>query len=188
MKNIGTRLKLVREAAELTRKDVESSSLGEIKSSSLSSFENNQSMISINYLVKLMYFYELENLIVDYKWLLTGMGNTPVKDLDINSNLNIIKEVSAFKELNKSAILYTVDSSDFAPFMCVGDVLGAIKSNDYSSGIKIVNTKDGGLLLKNAYVNNGVLVYNAPNVQVLKSIDDSDVVGIYDVIWIRKNV
>ena len=172
----------------MTRREVEVASGGEILASSLSSFENNQSKISISYLSKMISFYKSKGIVIDFEWLFTGVGFEPMQCIDINSNINVIKEASFFKDLNKSSILYTVDNNDFSPFINIGDVLGGVKCEKKHSGIKIVNTVNLGLLLVNAYVDCECITYNTSREQNIKRLDYSVVVGVYDVVWIRKTI
>ena len=186
MKELGIRLKTIRTKANLSRKDVEKLSSGEIKASSLSTFENAQSLISISYLRKLVEFYSSQGMDVSYDWVFTGYGIAPDDRSLFSSNLSAINESEVFKRSNENSIVITVDNSSLEPIVSIGDLIGAVKSKLDFTGTKlcVINTNNGLVVKPAKIINNGVAILDL-NTKDMVFVDRVHIMELYRVIWIR---
>lgn len=186
MRELGIRLKAIRTRANLSRKDVENLSSGEINASSLSTFENAQSLISISYLRKLVEFYSSQGMDVSYDWVFTGYGIAPEDRTLFSSNLSAINESSLFKQSNDNAIVITVDNTSLEPIVSVGDLIGAVKTKMDFTGTKlcVINTNNGLVVKPAKIINNGVVILDL-NTKDMVFVDREHITDLYRVIWIR---
>lgn len=187
MNEIATRLKILRDVSALSRKDIEARSNGRIKYSSLSTYENGQSNVSVDYLRRLVDFYESQGVSVSYSWLIDGTGYAPMKNNQMAVNLSSISEISLFQQQNPNSIVLSSDKS-YADFIDVGDFLGGVKTTQNGKKLKlrILNIKDIGFIISHcAILGNNIFSIEDKKVS---EIEINKVIDYYDVIWVRKNI
>lgn len=189
MNELAIRLKTIRVRANLSRKDVEKLSAGDIKASSLSTFENAQSLISISYLRRIIDFYSSQGIDVSYDWLFTGYGIAPEEKSILSSNLSSIKESDFFKYSNENSIIITVDNESLEPLVSIGDLIGAVRVKMDFNGTKlcVINTNKGLIVKPAKVINNGVVILDL-NTKEMVFFDKDHIIDLYRVIWIRGNL
>ncbi|GAD77757.1 hypothetical protein VAZ01S_088_00240 [Vibrio azureus NBRC 104587] len=162
-------------------------SKGKIKQSSLSTFENGQSNISIEYLQKLTKFYKNNDISVSYSWLLEGEGPPPLKKDHIGLNFSCLQEAQYFQDLNPLSIIISANKS-FEGFIEVGDFLGGIpsSSNKESLKIRILSLTNKEIHIVKCYMFMGFIIILEND--TIRKIDLSKISMVYDIIWIRKNI
>lgn len=187
MTDINTRLKMIRETLGISRKDVELLSGGDIKAASLSTFENNQSQISISYLRKLVSFYEKQGIDISYDWLITGNGVNPREKTLIANSLSTIEEMDLFKKNTKNSIVITVATNEFQPILAPGDVVGGIKETNLQGLNLCIIKKHTEYVLKLAKQFDAGLIVTTINSPEFSVIYQNDISNIYRVVFIRSN-
>lgn len=188
MKEISYRLKEIREKLGLSRKNIEEESNHEIKATSLSTFENNQSQISISYLKRLVSFYQKKGIHVNYDWLITGIGVSPEESNLIGNGLSLINETEYFKINNTQSIILTVKTNEFTPIIMIGDIIGAIKIAEpvFNAKLCAIKTNDDFLIKIAKKTNSGIIIYNWNPIDV-NIINPTNVVDIYQIVYFRGN-
>ncbi|SMG59704.1 helix-turn-helix domain-containing protein [Cedecea sp. NFIX57] len=188
MKDIANRIRELRELLEISRKEVEIRSNGVIKASSLSSFENAQSQISISYLKQLVTFYQQQGVDVGFDWLITGNGPAPTESSTLESNLAVIKEISFFKKMNDNSIIYTSPKSIPSLNIEQGDIVGAVKTKKRTQKTKLclIRLTDGEYILALTRESSENIITFDPDQAEVNSLPLEMVEDIYEIIWIRK--
>lgn len=184
--NIGSRLRLIREIKDLSRREVEDRSNGDIKAASLSSYENNQSQISINYIQKLVSFYSSIGIDIDYGWLITGIGNIPHEQSNIDTNVSSIKEAGFFKKENRNAIIHTIDNNELSPLIKIGYLIGGVtdKENDHKERIRLIRKVNGDIVIGNSKLIENKMIITDKNGSI-SHLNMKDIESTYSIIWIR---
>ncbi len=186
-KEIGDRLRSIRERCGLTRKEVELQTNGEIKSASLSTFENNQSQISLRYLKVLLDFYRLKGVRSSYDWVISGDGMQPIEHEGLASNITAVKESAYFLQNNQNSKIITATTNRFSPYIKTGDFIGIIKRNSFTHELKLYT-------LMREDTSEFIFGKKDKETSLIYYIDRSDIVTqendlphqIYEVIWVRK--
>ncbi|WP_341660305.1 helix-turn-helix transcriptional regulator [Vibrio sp.] len=188
MKDIAYRLRQIREVSGLSRKEVEQISLGVLKASSLSTFENNQSKISIHYLANLVQFYRNQSVNVSFDWVVNGEGITPSKQNNMLRNLSAVNEANFFRESHSNSIILSSDTY-FPPYINVGDFVGAVKNDDDKdkTKIRVIKIKDKGFSILEGSFFDDFFIYRTGDGELI-NLPSSNVLESYDIIWIRKNL
>lgn len=184
--NIGSRLRLIREITDLSRREVEDKSNGDIKAASLSSYENNQSQISINYIQKLVSFYSSIGIDIDYGWLITGIGDIPHEQSNIDTNVSSIKEAGFFKKENRNAIIHTIDNDELSPLIKIGYLIGGVldKENNQKERIRLIRKFNGDIVIGNSKLIEGKMIITDKNGSI-SHLNMKDIESTYSIIWIR---
>jgi len=190
MKDIAARIREIREYLDISRKEVEFRSGGLIKATSLSSFENAQSQISISYLKQLVEFYRREGVEISFDWLIAGNGPGPSDSVTLESNLSALKEVSFFKKNNYRSIVYTVTNPVPPLNIAQGDIIGGVCSEKNSTHTKfrLFRLNNGETCLHLSKIDGKKVVFFDQEQQKISHLPLETVQDIYDVIWIRKFV
>ena len=188
LNNIGERLRLIRERCGLKRKEVEELTSGKIKAASLSSYENNQSQISLKYLSELVVFYKQKRINISYDWLITGKGIPPSEGSDLTSNITAAKECAYFLQVNKMSKIITATTEKNFPYIRVGDFLGVIERQQFDRILKLYQVK---YLTENTDIilakhDNGCDVFYKPEDNSIGKINRENMTEINEIIWIRK--
>lgn len=186
-KEIGDRLRSIRERCGLTRKEVELQTNGEIKSASLSTFENNQSQISLRYLKVLLDFYRLKGVRSSYDWVISGDGMQPIEHEGLASNITAVKESAYFLQNNQNSKIITATTNRFSPYIKTGDFIGIIKRDSFTHELKLYT-------LLREDTPEFIFGKKDKETSLIYYIDRSDIVTqenvlshqIYEVIWVRK--
>lgn len=186
-KEIGDRLRSIRERCGLTRKEVELQTNGEIKSASLSTFENNQSQISLRYLKVLLDFYRLKGVRSSYDWVISGDGMQPIEHEGLASNITAVKESAYFLQNNQNSKIITATTNRFSPYIKTGDFIGIIKRDSFTHELKLYT-------LLREDTPEFIFGKKDKETSLIYYIDRSDIViqenvlshQIYEVIWVRK--
>jgi hypothetical protein len=178
---------MIRETLGLSRKDVELLSGGDIKSASLSTFENNQSQISISYLRKLVSFYEEKGVDVSYDWIITGNGISPREKGLIANSLSAIEEMDLFKKKTANSIILTIETNEFRPLLTPGDVVGGIRETSLQGLNLCIIRKHTEYVLKLAQQFDAGLIVTTINSPELSIIYQNDISSVYRVVFIRSN-
>lgn len=186
-KEIGDRLRSIRERCGLTRKEVELQTNGEIKSASLSTFENNQSQISLRYLKVLLDFYRLKGVRSSYDWVISGDGMQPIEHEGLASNITAVKESAYFLQNNQNSKIITATTNKFSPYIKTGDFIGIIKRDSFTHELKLYT-------LLREDTPEFIFGKKDKETSLIYYIDRSDIViqenvlshQIYEVIWVRK--
>ncbi|BEO88526.1 helix-turn-helix domain-containing protein [Serratia nevei] len=186
-KEIGDRLRSIRERCGLTRKEVELQTNGEIKSASLSTFENNQSQISLRYLKVLLDFYRLKGVRSSYDWVISGDGMQPIEHEGLASNITAVKESAYFLQNNQNSKIITATTNRFSPYIKTGDFIGIIKRDSFTHELKLYT-------LMREDTPEFIFGKKDKETSLIYYIDRSDIVTqendlphqIYEVIWVRK--
>ncbi|WP_158784360.1 helix-turn-helix domain-containing protein [Pantoea sp. BAV 3049] len=188
MKDIADRIRELRELLDISRKEVEIRSGGLIKATSLSSFENAQSQISISYLRQLVEFYKGEGIETSFDWLIAGNGPGPSDSVTLESNLSALKEVSFFKKNNYKSLIYTVTKSMTSLNIAQGDIIGGVysKNNPTHSKFRLFKLNNGETCLYLSRVDGKKVVIFDQDQQKISYLPLETVQEIYDVVWIRK--
>lgn len=184
--NIGSRLRFIREIKDLSRREVEERSNGDIKAASLSSYENNQSQISINYIQKLVSFYSSIGIDIDYGWLITGIGDIPHEQSNIDSNVSSIKEAGFFKKENRNSIIHTVDNETLSPLIKIGYLIGGVLDidNNHKERIRLIKKVNGDIIIGNSKLIESKMIITDTNGSI-SHLNMKDIESTYSIIWIR---
>ncbi|GEM75331.1 helix-turn-helix domain-containing protein [Vibrio sagamiensis] len=187
MNGIAERLKELRRYSGLSRRKIEMMSKGEIKQSSLSTFENGQSNISIEYLKKLTKFYKDIGISVSYPWLLEGEGPPPLKKDHMGLNFSCLQEAQYFQDLNPLSIIISANKS-FDGIIEIGDFLGGAPSFSNKENLKtrILVLVNKEVHIVKCYIFMGFVIILEND--TIRKLDLSKISMIYDIIWIRKNI
>lgn len=188
MKDIAHRIRALRALLDISRKEVEMRSEGRIKATSLSTFENAQSTISIPYLRQLVYFYQTQGIVVGFDWLITGNGPRPSHRSVLESNISVIQEVAFFRKTNQHAIIHTATES--LPFLYIeqGDIIGAVRTekNMYRTAVRLFRLTSGeSKIMLTKIFDGNVMTFDLSQTR-LQSLPLETVEEIYDVVWLRK--
>jgi transcriptional regulator with XRE-family HTH domain len=162
------RLRLIRDMVGFSRREVEERSGGQINAASLSSYENNQSQISIVYIQKLVSFYSSQGITISYDWLITGFGDAPQESSRIDSNISSIKEANFFKKENRNSIIHTVETNDLSPIIKPGYIIGGIleQENTSKERIRIIRKNAGDIILCNSKIIDEKLIVVNKNLSI----------------------
>lgn len=190
MKDIANRIRELREFLDISRKEVETRSGGLIKATSLSSFENAQSQISISYLKQLVEFYRGEGVEISFDWLIAGNGPGPSDSVTLESNLSVLKEVSFFKKNNHKSIIYTIAKPIISLNIAQGDIIGGVysKKNTTHTKFRLIKLNNGETSLYLSKIEGKKVVFFDQEQQKISYLQLETVQDIYDVVWIRKFV
>jgi len=136
-KEIGKRIKLARQTANLTRRQL--ADKYKINYHTLESWEKGVNQISENNLIQLEKFFQQEGLNISKNWILygntkdtvdslvKGIRNTKVEDIySLDGDLSYFKEIRFFLENAKNSITAMVLDDALFPFYCKGDYVGGI--------------------------------------------------------------
>lgn len=160
------RLIYLRKMCSISRADF--SQLSEISYNSLKKWEYvNKNSFKRNTAEKIVKTFKLLGVNCTTNWFMNGGGEPPscihddstlknteeLTDLD-NNDINIMKEISLFKSINKDSELLILTDNSMNPFYKAGDIVGGIKKslediyNVAMNKICIVGTKDGIKILR----------------------------------------
>ncbi len=138
-KEIGKRLRLIREHLGLTRQDLQSKY--NLSSETLKSWESGKIGLTAKGLDRCLELYKQEKIVLSKEWVVTGIGLDPrlsaaianiqlEAKLQTNNDIAIsdfdlaLKEVTFFRNLSSAAVVMQVSDNDMQPFYSPGDYVG----------------------------------------------------------------
>ena len=158
----GKRIKLARQLANLTRKDM--MTLHNINSNTLHAWEKGVNSVTETSAKQLEEAFSKSGLVLTAEWLLHGIGsgitdnfNTEVTDrnfidaLSIRGDLIIFDEINYFRKKNANAVSVMITDDMLSPIFNRGDYVGGINvfGSDITSLVSefcIITTNDKQLL------------------------------------------
>lgn len=164
---------------------------GKIKSRALESIESGRSSVSIEMLQAIHDFYNKNNIVISYEWIITGVGKPPYmldKSILNTTNINIYKEAKYFEELNPRSISLIVQDEKLIPFCKIGDLIGGIQveetafSNDYV--ITKLNNNINTYKIKSYEDRNVHILMDAKN-EIQEIVSFQEIESFYKIVWIR---
>jgi transcriptional regulator with XRE-family HTH domain len=133
-KEIGKRLKLVRETANLTRKKMHEKH--GINTNTLQAWEKGVNFLNEQAAIKLIEVFKKESLDIKIEWLLHGV--LPKADAphnitvvsSISGDLKVLEEINFFLQRNLHSVSTMIVDNSLFPFFCKGDYVAGIKTSN----------------------------------------------------------
>ena len=185
------RIRKLRSLLNINRREVEELSAGKIKSRALESIEAGRSMVSVTMLQTIHDFYNTNNIVVSYEWIITGVGKPPYeinKNVLENVNLNIFEEAKYFEILNPRSIIITVQDDILVPVCKTGDLIGGIQIDEGVFDNDYIITKlddDINIYKAKSYVDRNVHVLMDARNEIREIVQFKVIECFYKLVWIR---
>lgn len=185
------RIRKLRDLLSINRREVEELSDGKIKSRALESIEAGRSMVSMTMLQTIHDFYNKNNIVVSYEWIITGVGKPPYilnKNVLENVNFNVFEEAKYFEELNPRAITLTVQDDKLIPVCKVGDLIGGIQVDEVEFNNDYIITKlnnEINIYKAKSYIDRNVHVLMDSRNEIQEIVQFKVIEYFYKIVWVR---